>query len=150
MKNILCIDPGTKCGWAAEFEGGKSSGVWDLSVQRYEGSGMRFVRLSNFLETFHKVDLIVFEEVRRHAGTLAAHVYGGIVGIITSFAESRKINYISVPVQTIKKFATGKGNAKKDQMIEACIEKLKITPSDDNHADALWILAWAKETYGKE
>ena len=50
----------------------------------------------------------------------------------------------------MKKFATGKGNADKGQMIEACQEKLNIQTNDDNEADALWILEWAKENYGGE
>ena len=148
MKNILAIDPGTLCGWACRTRSGITSGVWDLKVQRYEGAGMRFVRLGNFLGEFKNIDMVVFEEVRRHAGTLAAHVYGGVVGVVMAWAEIEKVDYVSVPVQTIKRFATGKGNAKKELMISSCIEKLKIQPVDDNHADALWILNWAVNHYG--
>jgi Holliday junction resolvasome RuvABC endonuclease subunit len=48
-------------------------------------------------------------------------------------------------VGTIKKHATGKGNAGKDQMIEAM--QLRGHPvTDDNEADALALLHCALET----
>lgn len=145
--NILAIDPGTKCGYAATLDGIRTSGVWDLSVHRYEGDGMRYVRLRKYLREMGKVDLIVFEEVRRHAGCLAAHIYGGIISHIMEYAEVNQINYVACPVGTLKKFATGKGNAGKDAMIKTCRDRLEVKPKDDNEADALWLLAWAVSQY---
>lgn len=145
--NVLAIDPGTQCGYALCVDGIKTSGVWDLKVQRYEGHGMRFVRLKNYLSEIGNLDLIVFEEVRRHAGVLASHVYGGIVALIMGFAEENQIDYVSCPVGTLKKFATGKGNANKKKMIEACALKLGVKPKDDNEADALWLLEWGMKNY---
>lgn len=145
--NILAIDPGTKCGYAAMLDGIKTSGVWDLSVHRYEGDGMRYVRLRKYLREIGKVDLIAFEEVRRHAGCLAAHIYGGIISHIMEYAEENHTNYVACPVGTLKKFATGKGNAGKDEMINACQERLGIKPKDNNEADALWLLSWAMSQY---
>ena len=46
---------------------------------------------------------------------------------------------------TIKKHATGKGNAGKDDMI-ASVRLRGHTPVDDNEADALALLHWAVET----
>ena len=46
---------------------------------------------------------------------------------------------------TIKKHATGKGNANKDQMIGA-VRMRGHTPADDNEADAIALLLWAIET----
>ena len=45
------------------------------------------------------------EEVRRHAGTDAAHVYGGLMATLTAWAELRGVPYEGVPVGTIKRFA---------------------------------------------
>jgi hypothetical protein len=50
-----------------------------------------------------------------------------------------------VPVGTIKKHATGKGNAGKDEMIAPPGHVVTI-PVDDNEADALALLHWAIET----
>ena len=152
---ILAIDPGTKCGYAlSPFE----SGVWNLSVGRHEGGGMRFVKLRNYLtktvggaSQFGQslVDMVAYEEVRGHKGTDAAQVYGGIVAIISEYCEWVKIPYQGVPVGTIKKFATGKGNSNKEAMLAAAREKWpEVDIVDDNQADALFLWAWAKEEYG--
>ena len=50
--------------------------------------------------------------------------------------------YAGVPVATIKKHATGKGNAGKDLVI-AAMRARGFDPGDDNEADALAILQWA-------
>lgn len=143
---ILAIDPGTHCGYAlSPFE----SGVWDLSVKRHEGGGMRFVKLRNFLiKATVGLDMVVYEEVRGHKGVDAAQVYGGIVAVISEFCEVNQFPYQGVPVGTIKKFATGKGNSNKEVMLAAARAKWpEVKIVDDNQADALWILAWAKEQY---
>ncbi|MEE9316105.1 MAG: hypothetical protein V3U97_03245, partial [bacterium] len=54
------------------------------------------------------------------------------------------IEYSDCPSTTLKKFATGKGNAGKPEMIAACKSSYGITPCDDNEADALHLLAWAR------
>jgi Holliday junction resolvasome RuvABC endonuclease subunit len=141
---ILGIDPGTHCGWALFFKGHPhGSGVWDLRPRRHEGGGMRFLRLRTYLEEIlaasRSIDAIAYEEVRRHMGVDAAHIYGGIVGVIGAFCEEHKIPYRGIPVGTIKKYATGKGNAKKDAMIAAAEARFGITVADDNEADALFI-----------
>jgi Holliday junction resolvasome RuvABC endonuclease subunit len=59
---------------------------------------------------------------------------------VSSWCEERKIPYEGIPVATIKKHATGKGNAKKDAMMEAARARWpSVALEDDNHADALWI-----------
>jgi Holliday junction resolvasome RuvABC endonuclease subunit len=51
-----------------------------------------------------------------------------------------------VPVGTIKKHATGKGNASKAEML-AAIRALGHRPADDNEADSLALLGWAIEAH---
>ena len=55
--------------------------------------------------------------------------------------------YQGVPVGSIKKHATGKGNADKAAMIDAARAR-GFSPADDNEADAIAILLWAIETNG--
>lgn len=45
---------------------------------------------------------------------------------------------------TLKKFATGHGNADKQGMIAEARRRFKADLADDNEADALWILDWAR------
>lgn len=84
-----------------------------------------------------------YEDVKRHAGTTAAHVYGGHLAILQSQCEMYGVQPVGLPVGRIKKFATGKGNASKQEMIDAAKNRWSGIPIiDDNHADALWITAY--------
>ena len=150
MTRILALDLGTKTGWALrEPSGVILHGVADFKPGRFDGGGMRYLRFTRWLDDLHGngISALWFEEVRRHAGTSAAHVYGGLMATLTAWAELRGIPYEAVPVGTIKKHATGKGNANKDAMIAAAQER-GFDVTDDNEADALAILHWAIETSG--
>ena len=150
-RTLLAIDLGTTTGWALRSSGLITSGAVSFKPNRYDGGGMRYLRFQNWLEEMDRlagpIGTIWFEEVRRHAGTDAAHVYGGLMATLTAWAEMRGVPYQGVPVGTIKKHATGKGNASKAMMIEAARAK-GYSPADDNEADAIAILHWALETKG--
>ncbi len=88
-----------------------------------------------------------FEEVRRHLGTDAAHIYGGLLAVLGAWGEELGIAYQGVPVGTIKRFIAGKGNADKAAVITA-VQAKGFDPADDNEADAIAILLWAIETRG--
>ena len=147
---ILAIDLGTTTGWAVRARDYQiAHGFVSFKPQRFEGGGMRFLRFKRWLSEIHTmtndIHAVYFEEVRRHAGVDAAHVYGGLMATLTTWCEHRNIPYQGVPVGTIKKHATGKGNAGKDEVIAAM--RVKGHPvSDDNEADALALLHWAIET----
>lgn len=146
---FLALDLGTKTGWATlSSDGSITSGTMECRNNRWEGGGMRFLRFKQWLGEMDKLvgglDLVVVEEVRRHCGVDAAHCYGGFLAIVTSWCEYHKIPYRGVPVGTIKRHATGKGNASKAEVIEAMRRK-GHAPADDNAADALGILHWALE-----
>lgn len=141
----LALDLATTTGWAARTDSGVlTSGTISFKGGRYEGGGMRFLRFRRWLvEMIHLngVKEIVFEEVRRHLSTDAAHIHGGLLAVMMSEAEAHNIPYRGIPVGTIKKCATGKGNAKKHEMIEAAMKRWpEQNIHDDNQADALWIL----------
>lgn len=148
--NILALDLGTQTGWALrQRDGGVTSGSENFRPQRFEGGGMRFLRFKRWLTELKThaggLDALYFEEVRRHASTDAAHAYGGFLATLTAWCEHHQIPYQGVPVGTIKKHATGKGNAGKDDVI-ASVRVLGHEPCDDNEADALAILHWAADT----
>ena len=145
--SILALDLGTRTGWAYGAAGVFVSGVFDLKGGRFEGGGMRFLRFNTLLQELHStsaVRKIVYEEVRRHVATDAAHVYGGLQATLTSWAELEKIPYEGVPVGTIKKFWTGNGRANKGAMVAECVKR-GIRVADDNEADAVALLHAAME-----
>jgi Holliday junction resolvasome RuvABC endonuclease subunit len=147
MATILALDLGTTTGFAAAPYGGDGpivTGTWSFKTSRYEGGGVRYLRFQQKVDEFHRlspIKRVVFEEVRRHRGTDAAHVYGGLLSMLTAWCEEHGIPYEGVPVGTIKRFATGKGNATKDDMLTASRD-WGYEPSDDNEADAIALLHW--------
>lgn len=158
MTRILALDLGTACGWAlrgdnrappgrAAVSGYRDAdlnetyhGTFDLRAGQHSGGGMRYLKFRRELTNFiGLVDEVTYEIVRRHVGTAAAHVYGGLLGILTAWCEENKIPYEGKTVQEIKKFATGKGNADKFQVIKA-VEGWGFQPKNDNEADAIALL----------
>jgi hypothetical protein len=158
---ILALDLGTTTGWALRSANGPvAHGFVSFKSQRFEGGGMRYLRFGRWLadmlalsgrqsdsQTGSQTNLtgigaVYFEEVRRHLGVDAAHVYGGLLATLTAWCERHQIPYQGVPVGTIKRHATGKGNAGKQDMVVAM--QLKGHPiTDDNEADALALLHYA-------
>ena len=151
---LLALDLGTTTGWALRDSSGHiNSGAESFRPQRFEGGGMRFLRfkrrLTEIKQSCDGIDAVYFEEVRRHAGVDAAHAYGGFLATLTAWCEHHGIPYQGVPVGTIKKHATGKGNAGKDEMI-ASVRARGHMPVDDNEADALALLHWAIDHHALE
>lgn len=148
---VLALDLGTTTGWAMQLaDGAILSGTLEFRPGRYEGGGMRYLRFRAWLDQvarFHRLGAVYFEEVRAHAGTDAAHIYGGFLAHLSAWCEQQAVPYQGVPVATIKRHATGKGNAGKEVVI-AAVRARGHEPADDNEADALAILFWAIETSG--
>jgi len=144
MTKILALDLGTKTGFALlSGQDNITSGTANFKPSKFSGGGMRFVSFQRWVQSLHDGDSglteVYFESVRRHIGTDAAHMYGGFLACLTAFCEKHAIPYEGVPVGTIKKHATGKGNASKKEVIDAMRAK-GFSPEDDNEADALALL----------
>ncbi len=153
IKSVLALDLGRTTGWALLTPSGSiHSGFEVFKPTRFESSGMALLRFRSWLGVINAqvggLDVCFFEEVRRHNGTTAAHVYGEFLGQLKTWSDEQnnQIPYLGVPVGTIKKFATGKGNANKKMVIKAVQEKFgHSNVTDDNEADALALLHWAME-----
>ena len=140
---LLALDLGTRSGWAMRTNlGTVAHGFIDLKGGRFEGGGMRFLRFGRWLDQLHQaspVTEVAFEEVRRHLGVDAAHVYGGLMATLTAWCEQQGLPYSGIPVGTIKRAVTGSGNAGKDRVIEA-VRARGFEVTDDNAADAIALL----------
>lgn len=150
---ILALDLGTTTGWAIRLaDNSVTHGFISFKPQRFEGGGMRYLRFRRWLDEvlvasvvpshLQAIGAVYFEEVRRHLGVDAAHVYGGLLATLTAWCEHHRIPYQGVPVGTIKRHVTGKGNASKAEVI-AAIQATGYPVADDNEADALAVLQWA-------
>jgi Holliday junction resolvasome RuvABC endonuclease subunit len=165
---ILAIDPGTNCGYAwidvpSPLPPGmksvpRQSGLWSLKVDRFMSQGMRFIRLKKHLLEIEP-DLVIFEQVNfPHKSTAAAAMYWGVIATIQAFCDEHGIEYAGVDTGVVKKRATGKGNAGKPLIIDAANTFFEIDPplstskastnTDDNVADAMWLLQIGLEMYG--
>ncbi|WP_245584082.1 hypothetical protein [Rubritepida flocculans] len=149
---VLALDLGTTTGWALRGrDGGITSGTMTFRPGRFEGGGMRFLRFRAWLTEVADLSgglaRIAFEEVRRHVSTDSSHVYAGFLATLTAWCEQAGIAYEGVPVGTIKRFATGRGNADKAAMV-AAMRARGFAPTDDNEADAIALLLWATESSG--
>ena len=141
---LLSLDLGTATGWALSNKRGRiMSGTAHFRPRRFEGGGMRYLRFERWLnETRNllgEINAVYFEEVCRHLDAGAAHAYGGFLASLTAWCEEHSIPYEGVPVGTIKKFITGKA------AVIAAVKALVHQPEDDNEADALALLHFARE-----
>lgn len=148
------------------------SGEWKLENKGFDGAGMRFLRFEARLRDLIKkapgygelapivVDqddpliwlgsaevAIIYESAppRRPAqatGTAATRLFGGFMAVTQRLGEDLGIPYAGVTVSQVKRTATGKGNAAKELLAIAALERWKVPiPSEEhNRVDALWIL----------
>lgn len=143
---ILALDQASNCGWCC---GKDLYGVWDLNTRKDESSGMKMIRFRSKLKevvTAEGINLIVYERVAGFHKNSIIHA-AKMVAIIETFCEENQIAYVAFSATEIKKFATGKGNAKKEQMIIAAGSKYGYTGNDDNEADAIHLYHLTKSVY---
>ena len=142
MGGILALDLGTKTGWAND----NGSGVWKFQKLKNTHPGDRFMLFEATLSEYvERCDSVVYEKVMGHGkgGSAAAHLYGAFEGLLMKVCATHHKPIDHVHVSTLKKYATGNGRANKEQMIAAA-QVRGWEPVDDNHADALWLLQYAR------
>lgn len=152
MKRVIALDLGTKTGWASRWAGlDVHLGTWDFEQKKGPCCTVdpRFLQFRNKLEESKDAfDLLVYEDVQFMRGRAQAFLWSGFRTVLWLFAHDRRIPVICCPVLTLKKFATGSGKAKKDDMALAYLEKTGLAPGacslDDNAIDAWHLLHWAE------
>lgn len=133
--NILALDIATHCGWATKT----ASGVWDLSLKRGDSYGLRIVRFKAKVREMLDIEEIEIVSYERVAGLhkAAIIVASEMVGVLHDLCIEKSVEITAYSAGEIKKFATGKGNANKAQMVQAAREKYGYTGDSDDQADAL-------------
>lgn len=184
---ILAIDPGSALGWATDSTGRLEWGEEAFGIRNGESSGNRWRRFGEWLNDVtlrigigdaamsrdesaargaKLVDLIVYERsVFAPKARAAAEIAAGFTTRLEEHCERHGIALQPVAPATLKRFATGKGNADKAAMCLAALTRLQdmvrwqpastIQEGDyamlakaatgHNVADALWLYWWAKE-----
>ena len=174
---ILALDLATKTGFAYWNDKRIESGVQDFSLKRGDGDGMRYLRFARWLDEMFApiarqvkdclryqddpgfqailgrakrgaVDLVIYEKCSFIKYGRPTEILNGLLTRLQEACEERGVTYTGVEAAALKRFATGKGNAGKPAMIEAAQKRYPdIQIIDDNHADALLLLAYAREEY---
>ena len=136
MKKIklLSLDIATKTGWKTET----ASGVWNLKPNRGESDGIRLVRFKSKVKELIQLEGITLISYERPAGMHKSSIMvaSEMVGVLKDLCIESNVELACYSATEIKKFATGKGNAGKPDMIKAA-QELGFNPADDNEADAI-------------
>lgn len=147
--SILTLDLGRRTGWAMVTKDVEDSGVHELyseksGLRSYE-DGVRFSGFERWLTAMDEAhggfDVLAFEVVhpKTHRSSRQSQIYAGFRATLMSWCHLRGRILLPVPVQTIKKAITTRGNAKKEEVI-AALRELGYSPFDDNEADAIGLL----------
>lgn len=153
---ILAIDPGSRCGWALYDTVTKEflvSGVWDLTPPRGCSPGVRYLklrsRLVEVLDAFPGIGVVAVEAAH-HRGGAATEYAVGVVTHCQAWAAEHGVEVLQIRSTTVKRVATGRGNASKDEMIDAAEAMWKgVKFHSDDEVDARWIAMAAAEEVGK-
>jgi crossover junction endodeoxyribonuclease RuvC len=86
-------------------------------------------------------DTIVAVEGYSYGSHSAAYDLGELGGVVRLALYEAGIVYVDVPPAVAKGYATGKGNANKNEMLVAAAKRLGYEGTSNDEADALWCRA---------
>lgn len=107
---------------------------------------LEVVRVDAF---YGSADLVVLEGYSFGSKGRATFSLGELGGVVRLALHRAGIPYVDVAPQTLKKYATGKGNAPGQAVLVEAVKRLGYEGADDNAADAMWLLAMGLDAYGQ-
>lgn len=183
---ILGLDLATSTGYAYNDDEDRfHCGSWLLATdselkaarkqrlnRRLDPRVTKLFQLIQGLHTLHNFDVIVFEDVQFSTYTLQCQLWSSLrAAIWLAPTTTKQPIFETVPVQTLKKFATGHGGATKTMMATALVisdsrflavkgepelvyfnpepTRLNSVVANDDAVDAVWLWKWAKQFLGK-
>jgi Holliday junction resolvasome RuvABC endonuclease subunit len=94
-----------------------------------------------------RADLVVMEDLPTHAH--GAGITGMVQGVVRLMCLRASVPYVLIPPATLKKFATGRGNATKPDMRMELFQRTGVDVRDDNQCDAWWLRAAGLQHLGQ-
>jgi Holliday junction resolvasome RuvABC endonuclease subunit len=141
---LLALDLATRTGWALQEGLRYESGYESFAIGRGESPGMRYVAFNRWLNLIvpPTLELVVYEQPFAMRSGQAAEIALGFATRVQELCAQRHIEHSAVNGSRLKKWATGHGNAKKTDMMEAVARRWRRV-DDDNEADAVALLHYA-------
>lgn len=142
--SILALDLSlTATGWATIRGNVRGHGLVPTPAKLREGARLAWIRddLRDITATYlaGPPALVVIEDLPMHAKS--AGLTGQLHGAMKLHAhDAGWAPPVLIPAATLKTLATGRGNATKIDMVVAARDRLGYDGTDDNVADAMWLL----------
>lgn len=141
---FIGLDPSTKTGFVAIDENGQVLGAKELTGVGAKDPKRMITLIDEIISHIQKDDFIVIEGFSYGSkGKGIAFQFGLGWGIRMALAR-RGFPYIEVSPAAVKKFATGKGNSKKDAMAVPIYKHWDFEHPSDNVRDAYVMAQIAK------
>lgn len=142
MTVVLAIDPSlTALGWACDNGPNVIHGIVTSQPPTNEQRLLRLATAVRNLARDHNAQIVAIENLAYSMKSRSVTDLAGLHWTIRNILYGAQIPVAIVPSNIIKKYATGKGNAPKDQVLAAAIRRLGYTGHDNNESDALWLHA---------
>jgi crossover junction endodeoxyribonuclease RuvC len=145
------VDTSTKTGYVILDDSG---GIVKVGVLRYPPRTNRFARYAGYardvydLVDAYGVDLVIIEGYS-FAGKFINSVQYELGACIRMRLYQEEVPFIEIPPTSLKKFVTGKGNAKKDLILLGVYKRWDFDTEDDNEADAYGLAQFGRALIGE-
>jgi crossover junction endodeoxyribonuclease RuvC len=147
MTRFVGIDPSTKTGLAIMDMQGNLINAAEITTKEKQDPH-RFASIAEkIINELEPNDIITIEGFSYGSKGKGVSFQYGLGWIIRHELLERGYEYIEVPPTSVKKFATGKGNTKKDEMVLPIFKKWGFEHSSDNVRDAFVLAQMAKGLY---
>lgn len=94
-------------------------------------------------------DLVAVEGLAVQSRTGQALTRAGLWHLVMEDVDARGVAWVQVPPTSLKKYACGKGNAGKDEVLAAAVRRFPaIDVRGNDEADALWLAAVGADLLG--
>lgn len=145
--NIVGVDP-SLTGMGVAREDGTAVFVPPQSVFAKGYAARMIWQRAALLSEIALADLVVIEGIAFMAKGQRRAEIAGLGWVVRVAMYEAGIRWIDVPPSSLKSYAVANGNAKKQLMLSAAIQRLGYTGASYDEADALWLRQMALDHYG--